>query len=162
MGFLRTFFGSFHSQALYTRLRVSDSGYGFHYSLLLLGFVTVISTIIVMLHLPEQFESMMPKMQEAPLISLALIAVVAILLRGTMLLALAISARLLALKLKLPMDYAAGFRIAGVAYTPIAVLDGALLCLGSSMYGMTGYPLMLFFGGFIMLLGALFSTRKAA
>lgn len=155
MFFLTRFFGSFYSQGLYTRLRTAETGYGVHYSLLLFGFIAVISTSIVMLAMPEQMQKMLPAMQTASPIAWVVIFIVAIALRGLMLLTLAVAARLIALRLKLPMDYAAAFRLTGVAYTPVAVCDAVVFCVRIE----TMSPMLLFICGVAMLLAVLYSTR---
>lgn len=89
------------------------------------------------------------------LADIALIAAVAAVLRIAMLFALAIAARLTALRLKMPMDYPAGFRVAGLAYTPVAVTDAVVFCVFGHVIG----PMLLFTLGVVMLLAVLHSTR---
>ena len=155
MFFLTRFFGSFYSQALYTRLRSAEAGYGVHYSLLLFGFIAVISTTIVLVAMPKEMQDMLPQMQTASPVAWIVIFAVAILLRALMLLTLAIAARLIAMRLKLPMDYASGFRLAGVAYTPVAICDAVVFCIRIE----TMSPMLLFGCGVAMLLAVLYSTR---
>lgn len=155
MPFLASFFGSFYSQALYRRLRLQETGFGVHYSLLLLGFIAVISISVVMVRLPGEMRAMLPQLQAASPAAWLVVAAGAILMRGLMLLALAVAARLAAMRLRMPMDYATAFRLAGVAYTPVAVLDAVAFCLRGEML----QSWLLFPCGVLMLLAALYSTR---
>lgn len=157
MNFLTTFFGSFHSQALYARVRLVDTGYGVRYSVLLFGFVAVFVGMSLNLYTPPLIQQVMERLEQdaSPAAGMAMILVFAALLRAGMLFALAIATWAIAVRLKMPMTHATGFRLAGVAYTPVAVLDAVVLCL-------RGAPLntLIVFGcGVVMLLAALRSTR---
>lgn len=159
MSFFATFLQSFYAPALYRTLWQNATGYGVRYSLLLFGFIAVISSTVVLLRMPAEAQAMMPPLSIQWLMGTIIILIVAVLLRAAMLLALAVAVRLVAIKRRMPMGYDAAFRLAGVAYTPVAVLDAIVFCLHHGQ--MTINPLALFMGGVIMLTAIVFSTRGA-
>lgn len=153
--FVRCFFGAFYSAAMYRRLRVEGKGYGIGYSLGLLGLTAAICMPVLALHLPAAMAKVMPPMDQVTLGQVALVAVLLLGIRGAMVLALAIGALVAARRFHITLDRAAACRIAGVAYTPAALMDGVALCV----YGTPMNPLLLFVGGIVMLLAALSASR---
>lgn len=155
MPFLIRFFGAFYDAALYQRVRAQEAGFGLRYSLLLFGFIVVIVTGYCIQYPPASTDRLATLLRDTPLTGFGIILLTALMLRGLMLVCLAVAARLTALKMKLAMDYAGAFRFAGVAYTPVAVMDAIAFCYG----GQALNPLLLFACGTAMLLAALHATR---
>ncbi len=155
MRFLATFFRAFYSAALYRRVLMAERGYGVAYSLFLYLFVAVLGASCILLTMRAPLQEMLPQLADVTPAEWGLIFVGGLLLRILMLVLLAVSARLIAWRFKIPMNYATAFRVAGVAYTPVTVLDATMFCL-------TLHPvsvLLLFAGGVAMLLAVLHSTR---
>lgn len=155
MAWIARFFGSFYSAAMYRRLRLDATGYGFGYSLFLLVLIAAVSTACLYWYTPANLSVVMPRIDQIPPGQWPLIAAAFLGLRGAMLLALAIAALSIAPRLALPLDRSAAFRLAGVAYTPTAVMDAIALCTtGEAML-----PFVLFPCGVVMLLAAMHASR---
>lgn len=155
MGFFRIFFGSFYSQALYARLRFSASGYGVRYSFLLFALVGVVTSTVLLMHMPGQSHAVLRELQSYPPAKWLVILLVALLMRAGMLFALAIGARLIGLALRTPLDYPAALRVTAAAYTPVTLMDAVAI----ATLGIAVSPYYLFGAGLVMLLAALAATR---
>ncbi len=154
MRYLRYFFGSVFSARMYRQLRDERSGYGVDYSAFLFLVFIAIGVSGAFVHAGDVASTLPRSLYEIEQL-LGVIAISAI-LRLLMLLALAVAGRLYALTRKETMAWAASFRVAGVAYTPVVVLDTVAFCIHG---GMTLHPAMLFAMGVVMLLAALRATR---
>ncbi len=155
MSFARQFTGSFYSAALYARLRGSQSGYGLGYALWLYAVIAVLCTLVVLVRMPPSMQSLPVHMLDTPALGWIMVALIGAILRGLMLFFLAVAARLFSLKLRPVVDYKAAFRLAAVAYTPVALIDAVAFCL----HGQALNPLLLFVTGCMMLLAALYASR---
>ena len=155
MYFLQRLFGSFYSQTLYARVRTQDTGFGVGYSLALLALIAAICTLCLQFYVPETIGVLMPKLVQVPPEQWVMVAGATLLLRSSMLMALAVVAFLVARYWQMPMNAATAFRLSGVAYTPVAIMDAVALCT----HGATMLPFIVFPCGVAMLLAALYATR---
>lgn len=144
-----TFLRAFYAPTVYARQRHTAGGIGATYSLALYAAITFPALLVM----PILHPGTTPMWHDPR--ALFIVAGYGLVLRAVLLSVLTLAARMLAVGLKTPLSNKAAARVTAVAYTPVAVLD-AVAFLG---FGTIVSPPLLFGGGVVMLLAALYTTK---